>query len=355
MKNLKLHPWIDAHKPALIILTALTLIILTIHFFGWWEALGLLYLKFGLGANIVGAKTFTHAIVKVGGKKAIAAATATMLTKRHIIDLFSKFFTKHSVNRYKKNLLAVFSKKFHELYNSPPIQRVRAFGSMLLSIPVIYFFWTKVLGTAIQKFVYALIFPLLSMIWRFISTGFNIISFIIKVLMLNIVLDALNHYSWGRKFLYLIDKLVSFIEAIFNFLNTLLKLIGFNPKQWLIKKSQHFNRWLEDILDKGLSHIVKMQNRRDRYINIVEQISIQRFEYAQKKRLKQSSFIQQTKKLFIKKVLKRKTWQEIREKRKERFIHRQKLSSVSRRKKYLSKKNRNNTLLLPFHNPSMLS
>ncbi len=354
MKNLNLHPWIDAHKPALIILTAILIIILIIHFFGWWEAIGLLYLKFGLGANIAGAKTFAHAIVKAGGKKAIATATATMLTKRHIIDLFSKFFTKHSISRYKKNLLAVFFKKLDELYNSTPMKKIRAFGGILLSFPVVYFFWTKVLGTAIQKFIYALVVPVFSIIWRFISSSFDILSFILKVLMLNIVLDALNHYSWGKKLLYLVDKFIALIEIIFDFLNSILKYIGLNPKHYLIKKSQHFNKWLENILDEGLCYITKVQNKRDRYINIVEQISIQRYEYAKQKQKKNSSFSHQTKKLFIKKVLKHKTWQEVREKRKEKNIQKQKLSSHTIRKENFSKKRQKKALSLPFHNPSML-
>ncbi len=355
MKNIKLHPWIDKHKPALIIFTAAVILILTINFFGLWEAIALLYLKFGLGANIVGAKTFAHAVVKAGGKKAIAAATATMLTKRHLIDLFSKFFTKHSLNRYKKNLIAVFLKKLNELYYSAPMQRVRAFGSMLLSIPLIYFLWTKVLGTAIQKFIYALVFPLFSLIWRFISSSFDFISFIIKVMMLNLVIDALNHYSWGRKFLYLINKFVSLIAIILNLLNNLLKYIGINPKLWLIRKSQIFNRWLESILDYGLSHILKLQNSRDRYINIVERISTQRYNYMQKKAKKNSSFSKRIRELFRKKVLKQKSWQNIRQERIEKFSARRAKTVSSRRKRNLSKKREKASLVLPFHNSTMLS
>ncbi len=338
MQRIKLHPWVETHKPALIILTALFLIVFIIHFFGWWEALGLIFLKFGLGANVAGAKTFTHAIIKVGGKKALAFATTGMLAKRHIIDIFSKFFTEHSVNRYKKNLLNVLKKKIDELLHSPPLQRLRALGASLLSVPIVYFFWTKVLGTAIQKFVYALVVPLFTMLWNFLSAGFNFLSFIFKVLMLNILLDALSHYTWGKKILYLVDKIVELIGKLFALFNLLLVYIGLNPKRWLIRLSQKFNRYLESILDSGLSPIEKVQNRRDRYINIVEIISVKRFLYMQKKSEKKVSFWRQTRKLYEQKVLKQKGFKEIRELRVQQRRVREEKTIAYRRKINFRKK-----------------
>jgi len=344
----KLHPWIQAHKPALIILSTIFLIIMIIHFFGWWEALGFIFLKFGLGANIAGAKTFAHAIIKVGGKKALATATVGMLAKRHIIDIFSKFFTEHSVNHYKKNLLNVIKKKLDEILHSPPMQRIRAFGATLLSIPLVYFFWTKVLGTAIQKFVYALIVPLFSMLWSFLSAGLNILSFIFKVLMLNVFFDALSHYSWGKKILYVIDAFIALIGKIFTLSNRLLEYIGLNPKRWLIQHSQRFNLYLESILDSGLSHIDKVQNRRDRYINAIETISVKRFLYLQKKSNTKHSFWKQTKKIYQQKVLKQKQFREIRVQRAEERNYRiEKTSSYIQKRNFLKKRERI-ALQLPF-------
>jgi len=260
----------------------LWIIILIIHFLGWWEAIGILFLKFGLGAKVAGAKTFAHAITKAGGQQAIATATAGMLAKRHIIDLFSKFFSEHSVKKYKNNLINVFKMKLKEIQKSSLMQRLKALGSMLLSVPLLYFFWTKVLTTAIQKIVYALVLPLFSILWNFITAGLNIVSFILKILMLNILLETLAQYRLGKKFLNFIDAIVSLIFKLFNLLNRLLELIGLNPKSWLIKVSIKFNAWLEKILDKGLSYITKVQNKRDRYINIVEAISEKRYTYTQK-------------------------------------------------------------------------
>jgi len=336
------------NRPALIILTSIFLIVMIIHFFGWWEALGLMFLKFGLGANIAGAKTFAHAIIKVGGKKAFAIATTGMLAKRHLIDIFSKFFTEHSVNRYKKNLLNVIKKKLDEILHSPPMQRIRAFGATLLSIPLVYFFWTKVLGTAIQKFVYALIVPLFSMLWSFLSAGLNILSFVFKVLMLNVLFDALSHYSWGKKILSIVDTFIALIAKIFSLFNMLLESMGLHPKRWLIRHSQKFNLWLESILDSGLSHIEKVQNRRDRYINGIETISVKRFLYAQKKSEKKLSFWKQTKKLYQHRVLKKRGFREIRAQRAAKRQYRVEKTTTYIRKRNFLKKRERIALQLPF-------
>ncbi len=348
MKNTKTHSWIQTHKPALIILTSIVLTAAVIHFFGWWEALGLIFLKFGLGANIAGAKTFAHAIIKLGGKKALAFATTGMLAKRHIIDIFSKFFTEHSVNRYKKNLLHVVKKKLDEVLHSPPMQRIRAFGATLLSLPFVYFFWTKVLATAIQKFVYALVVPLFSMLWRVLNTGFNILSFVFEVLMLNLFLDALSHYPWGKKILYFINLFISLIGKIFTLFGKFLELIGLHPKRWLIRHSQRFNHYLETILDSGLAHMQKVQNRRDRYVNIVESISVKRFLYAQKRSKKELSFWKQSKELYRKKVLKKRHFREVRAQRaQERNARREKSISSVQKRNFLKRRERI-ALRLPF-------
>jgi len=305
-------------------------------------------LKFGLGAKVAGAKTLTHAIVNAGGQKAIAVATTGMLAKRHIIDLFSKFFTAHSVSKYKHNLINVLKIKVNEIKNSSPIKRLKAFGSMLLSIPMIYFFWTKVLGTAIQKIVYALVVPLFTLIWNLLITSFNILTFIFQVLMLNVLLDALANYRLGKIILNFVDKLLYLLGAVLNLFNQALSYLGINPKAWLIKLSMKFNAWLERILDQNLPEIKKIRNRRDRYINIVEAISEKRYRYLQKKRVKRVSVWKQTKILFSKNILKKKSWQEIRQKR---VLHRearqQRTTAEIRRKNMLTLKKRH-PLLLPY-------
>ena len=346
---LRLRNWTYAHRSALVIVVSLILILLLIYWLGWWETLGILFLKFGLGAKVAGAKSITHAIVKAGGKKAIAAATAGMLAKRHIIDLISRFFAEHSVKRYKRNLLLLLSSKYDEIKNSTPVKKIKAFGSMLLSVPLIYFFWTKVLGTAIQKFVYALLLPLITLIWRLILTSFNFLGFLFEILMLNLLLDALKNYSWGKKFLELIDAVIRLIGRMLNLLNTMLGYIGLDPKGWLIKFSIRFNRWLESILDKGLSKITKVQRRRDRYVNAVEALSEKRKLYLLAKEDKKISYWRYTRKLFKQKILRKKGWREKREERAKRWKEPKAGSRNAIREKIADNRKRQSALLLPYH------
>ncbi len=324
------------------------IIILTIHFFGWWEAIGILFLKFGLGAKVAGAKSFAHAITKAGGQQAIATATAGMLAKRHIIDLFSKFFSEHSVKKYKKNLIDVFKMKLKELQSSSLAQRVKAFGSTLLSVPLLYFFWTKVLSTAIQKILYALIVPLFSMLWNFVTAGLNVITFVLKILMLNVLVETLAQYRLGKIFLNFIDNVVSLIFKLFKLFNRFLEIFGLSPKSWLIKISIKFNAWLEKILDKGLNYITKAQNRRDRYVNDIEALSEKRYIYTQNRKDKRVSFYKHIKKLFSQNILKKKDWREMRKRKKELQRKKYNASSIKRRKENIAKKRERKPLLLPY-------
>ncbi len=319
-----------------------------IHYFGWFEAIGIMFLKFGLGAKVAGAKTFAHAITKAGGQKAIATATAGMLAKRHIIDLFSQFFSEHSVKKYKNNLIDVFKMKYKEIQKSSLAQRVRAFGSTLLSVPLLYFFWTKVLSTAIQKILYALLFPLFSMLWNFITAGLNVITFIFKILMLNILVETLAEYRLGKMFLNFIDTIVSLIFKSFKLFNRFLGLFGLNPKSWLIKISLKFNSWLEKILDKHLNHMSKVQNRRDRYVNTIESLSEKRYVYTQNRKDRRVSFYKHIKKLFSQNILKKKDWREMRVYKIELQRKKYNASSIKRRKESVSKKRERKPLLLPY-------
>jgi len=346
---LSLKAWIQQHIVALLLLLSLVSILFLIHFFGWWEALGILFLKFGLGAKVAGAKTFTHAIIKAGGKKAIAIATAGMLAKRHMIDLLSRYFAEYSVNRYKKTLTLILKQKIDEIRHSTLIKKLQAFGSMLLSIPMVYFFWTKVLGTAIQKFVYALMLPIFSLLWNFILTSYNFIGFLLQVLMLNLMLDTIARYKIGRTLIEIIDNIVRIIGKILDLLNAILKLIGINPKAQLIKLSNRFNRWLESILDKGLNPINKLENKRARYINAIEEISERRYLTAQNRRVKKISQWSYIKILYEKKVLKKRNWRENRVIRAENSYRERKNSSNAIRKRVLNKRQKRSALCLPYH------
>jgi|GEM_PF-2163752 len=341
--------WIHKHVIGLVMSISILATAMLIYIFGWWETLGILFLKFGLGAKVAGAKSFTHAVIKAGGKKAIALATAGMLAKRHIIDIISKFFAKHSISRYKNNIILVAKKKFEEIKHSSMVEKIKAFGSMLLSIPMVYIFWTKVLGTAIQKFIYALVLPLVTLLWNLLTTSFNFLGFIFQLLMLNLFLDTISRYSIGKKIISLIDQTVHLVGMILNLFNTILQYTGVNPKAWLIKLSNRFNHWLESILDRGLSPISKLKNRRMRYINIVESISEKRYLKAQSKRDKKSSQWIYVKKLFERVVLKRRYWREKREERSRRWLKRSKNNHHAIRARVAQKREKRTTLHLPYH------
>ena len=343
---LTVKAWLHKHLTGMLMLLSFTVIVSLVYFFGWWEMLGILFLKFGLGAKVAGAKTFTHAIIKAGGKKAIVIATAGMLTKRHIIDIVSKFFNEHSVERYKKNLILVVKIKIMEIKESSIAKKIKAVGSTLLSIPVVYFFWTKVLGTAIQKFMYALVVPLVSATWGLLMVSINFLSFIFQVLMLNIFIETLARYKVGKIFILIIDKVVELTAKVLNILNTILSFIGVNPKAWLIKFSNKFNKWLESIIDKGLSPIGKLYNRRKRYINAVESISEKRYIYQESKKDKKRSYWQYIKKLYRKIVLKKRDW---RESRVERWEGKKTSNRHTMRKKIEAKRAKGEVLTLPFH------
>ncbi|RLA77325.1 MAG: hypothetical protein DRG30_00485 [Epsilonproteobacteria bacterium] len=321
-RSLNISARVYRYQFGLIILISFVFVALLIHYFGWWEVIGILFLKFGLGAKVAGAKSFAQAIVKAGGKKAIALATAGMLTKRHIIDIFSKFFAEHSIKRYKRNLTLVMKRIFEEIKHSSPVKKLRALGSMLLSVPIFYFFWTKVLGTAIQKFVYALVLPLFTLLWNFIMSSLNFLSFIFQILMLNLFLDTLANYRWGKKIITFINSTIHILGKILGLLNKLLEQIGLNPKKWIIKLSNYFNRWLESILDKGLNMVEKLRKKRERYTNIAKALSDKRYRYAQSKKDKQISYWNYTRELFNEKVLKKRDWKKNRKARAKRWEQR---------------------------------
>ncbi len=346
---INLRAWILKHSSGLILLVSAITILSLIYFFGWWETIGILILKFGLGAKVAGAKTFAHAIIKAGGKKAIAVATAGMLAKRHIIDIISKFFTEHSLSRYKKNLTLVAKHKFEEIKNSSLLKKLKALGSMLLSIPMVYFFWTKVLGTAIQKFIYALVLPLVSMLWNFLMTSFNFFSFLFQVMMLNIFLDTISKYNIGKWIISLIDKTIYLIGEFLKIFNYLLSFVGVHPKSWLIRFSNWFNRWLESILDRGLSAITKLENHRNRYINAVEYVSEKRYAYRLSKQNAQKAYWREVREIFDRVVLKKRDWRDNRKRRTERWERVDHTHKKASKRALIAKREKRNALILPFH------
>ena len=292
-----------------------------ILFFNYWGILGLLFMKLVLGMKVKGATTFGKALLKVGGKKVIFMASGGMLLKRHIIDTFSKFFAEHSIGKYKKNIGRVFKLKYEEMKNSTGIVKIRAMGTMLLSIPFVYFMWTKVIASFAQKFIYAALYPIVLGIWTFLISSFGIVSnfltFLFQVIILNMGLNFLERYKWGRSFLKGIDITISFFGDIFGYINDFFIFLGFDPKHFMIKKSIDFNKWLEKIIDKKLNKRDRLLARRLRHITAHEQLKIRREAFKVKEETPKTVW-KRTKILYKKKILKEVDWREKRAKRREK-------------------------------------
>jgi hypothetical protein len=167
--------------------------------------------------------------------------------------------------------------------------------------------------------------------------------------MLNILLDTISRYTIGKQIIKFIDDIVMLLGQILNLFNSILKFIGFNPKAQLIKLSNRFNKWLESILDKGLSPVHKLENKRARYVNAVEKISERRYLTAQIKRDKKISQWNYIRKLYEKKVLKKRDWRENRVIRAENSYKERKNSQNAIRKRVLEKRKKRSALCLPYH------
>lgn len=313
------NPFLEAVRNNLVLILSLAFVATVIgvfHYLGWWEAIGLVILNFGLGIKVKGATTFAATVAKSGGKKALAMTTAGVLLKRHIIDLTSKFFAEHSVSRYKTNITKLVKIKFNAIKNSTPMQKAKAIGSTLMSIPILYFFWSKVLGTAIQKFIYALVLPLFTALINFIMTGFSfiagLIGFILQLTLLNMIIDKMERNRFGKAFLHAVMKIFSFFGDILNYINKGFILIGLDPKHWLVIKSIQFNRWLEKVVNKGENARTKIRIRREIHMNSRERILHKRALRQEPPKPKMKKKVSE---LYRLKVKKRLTWKEKREKR----------------------------------------
>lgn len=355
--------WVKTHKSVLVILTTIWVTIMLINFFGWWEAIGILFIKFGLGIKISGAKTFARAVAKAGGKKVLATATVSMLAKRHLIDVTTKFLAEHSFSKFSGNAKIVMKLKWMEFKSTSFVKKIQAFGLLLLSIPGVYFFWTKFISVTIQKIVYALIVPIITLIWNLISGMFNFLGFILEILALNVLLEAIQNYEWGKRVVAGIDKVIYLIGDLFTYLNIgikkFFKLFGieFEPKQYIIEKSKDLNNWLIKILDKGLNKITIVKNKRDRYINIFEKISEKRALAKQIQKDKKISFFKTVKKSYRERFSKKLTaLEKIEVRRMKKNLHlekqkekRSRTIAERRKKAILDNKNRNReALVLPY-------
>lgn len=285
------------------------------HYLAWWEAIGLLILKFGLGVKVGGAKTFAIAVAKSGGKKALLLTTTGVLLKRHIIDVTTKFFAEHSISRYKSNIFWVLKIWAKDLKNSPPMRKVKYVLGTLGSVPFVYALWAKVASAGVQKIIYAVAV----FIWGIISTSFNylsgIISFILQVTFLNYFLKWLEGFKIGKLIIKFMFETIKILGQALDLLNDSLKWVGFDPKHYLIVYSIKFNRYLEKIIMRESNAYETIQRQRKTHCTSRELLLLKRAVHKEGKK-KNISFAKKTKDLFNKKVLKQTTWQERREQRK---------------------------------------
>jgi len=309
--------WLENHIVAVLVILGLVFVIGLFKYLHYWDAIGLLVLNLGLGVKLGGAKTFAMGVAKSGGKKALAMTTAGVLLKRHLIDVMSKFFAEHSVGRYKANIVTVFKMKMQDIKDSTPVQKAKAVGSTLLSVPLFYFFWTKVLGTAIQKFLYALIYPLFAGLFNFIATGFSFISsfiaFIFQLTLLNYLITWMEKRPIGRAMINWVMTTIGFLGDILNLVNSVFKVVGVDPKHRLVIWSINFNRWLERIINKDLNARDKLIQRREIHRTSREMLLVKREARKEKEK---ESLHKKAKTFFDEKVLKKRDWRKAREKRK---------------------------------------
>jgi len=312
----KIEDGISEHLVLISVLLILALICGAFYYLDWWDAIGLLILNLGLGVKLHGAKTFAVAVAKSGGKKALAMTTAGVLIKRHIIDLTSKFFAEHSIKRWKDNIIFIAKMKFQKMMESTPAQKAKAMIGSVLSIPLVYFVWSKVLGTAIQKFIYALIYPLFMWLFDFIAHGFSFITsfigFVFQLTLLNYLITWLERRPFGRALINWVQTIFVILGDLLDFTNKIFQAVGLDPKHRLITWSISFNRWLERIIQKEMNARDSLWSRRSMHYTSREMLHIKR---KARKQIEKETLRRKFRKFYDKKVLKKKDWRAKRQER----------------------------------------
>lgn len=319
---MKIMGFIQEHIIIISIVLILLFIGVLFHYLNWWEVLGLFILNVGLGIKVKGATTVAATVLKAGGKKAVAMTATGVLFKRHAIDLVSKFLAEHSISRYKANIISLTKIKLKHMRDSKPIQKIKAALGIFTIIPVGYYLWAKVLakimGTALQKVFYFLIWPIVIVIWESIVAGLNwltaFISFIFQITLLNILLDRLEKYRLGKIIIKSIYKIVFFLGELLEILNKLFIWIGFDPKHELIYLSIKFNRYLESKINHGKNAVQKIKTRRSIHITSREILTIKRTQIKIKKK-NRSNWTKNIKEIYRIKVQKNLTYKEKRQRR----------------------------------------
>jgi hypothetical protein len=235
----------------------ISILLYIFYVLSWFELLGLFFIKTILGFKIGGVKSFGKALLRIGGKKVLLLSTAGMLLKRHIIDLSSKFFTEHSVQRYSESIKKIAIMQFNKVRYSSLSKKIQGFFALLLSIPLISFFWTKVLSAVAQKLLYKMFYPIFLMIFTFLKNSFSFIgglfTLFFQLLFIDFFSNLFRRSKLGKSVIAVFSFLFSLFGRVLSFFNRLLILIGIDIRHLLISYSITINKWLENIIYKKYS------------------------------------------------------------------------------------------------------
>lgn len=291
--------------------------------------------------SVVAKKTFQAIVKKVGYKK-LFVSIFWVLIKRFLIDQVTLYFKKHSLKRFKKNLLEVIRLKLHEIKNTSFMKKIVATTSFFVGGTFFYYVLSSYIGKILIGIFQKIFYILILFLGKFLTLVFGLTVFLFgSVIQIFFVVKIINYIE---KF-WIVQAFYSFITFIFRkTLNIFDNIFGTKVHLNLIKLSRKIDEYFASILDKNFSAYEVIQRKRDRYINAYEYISIQREKYILKKREKSSlGVLKYYDKFFKKYINKKKTW---REKRFEFYKQREERYSKKRKIK-IKKKIRKNKLLLP--------
>lgn len=290
--------------------------------------------------SIVAKKTFFTIVKKIGYKK-FFVSIIWVIIKRFLIEQITNYFKKHSFKRFKNNFIEVLKLKMKEIKNTSFVKKIMAFFYFLLGGSFFYYFLTTYIGKILIGLLQKIFYILILFIGKFLTLVFGLSVFIFtSIIQIFFVIKIINYIEQFTivKWFY---SIVSFIFK--KFLYFLDYIFGTKIHLSLIKLSRRLDEYFASILDKNFSGYEVIQRRRDRYINGIEYISVQRERYILKKReVDKTNTIKYYNKLLKKYISKKKTWKE---KRAEFYRNRE--LRVLKSKQKLKKVIRKDKLTLP--------
>ena len=289
--------------------------------------------------SVVAKKTFLSLVKKIGYKR-LFVSIFWVIFKRFLIDQVTLYFKRHSLKRFKKNLVEVLELKLKEIKNTTIVKKVLAIFSFLVGGSFFYYLLTTYIGKILIGLLQKLFYVLILFLGKFITLVFGLTVFVFSsIIQIFFVVKIINYIE---KF-WIVKVFYSIVTYIFRkILNIIDFTFGTKVHLNLIKLSRKIDNYFASILDKNFSSYEVIQRRRDRYINSYEYISVQRERYILKKAEKNKTTIKYYNKLFKKYINKDKTW---REKREEQLKFRE--EKYLNKRKTKRKEIRKNKLLLP--------